>query len=66
MLDTTIYIKEKSLYKAWTVTRIKANIKTRKITITDKSAVLDMHNYLVRSCKNKEKECFALEATNPQ
>jgi len=55
MLDTTIYIKDKKDYKAWTVTRIKASLKTKKIIITDTSAVLDMHDYLIRNAKNKEK-----------
>ncbi len=53
MLDTTIYIKNKLKYKDWTVTRIKASLKTKKIVITDTSAVLDMHDYLIRSAKNK-------------
>lgn len=53
MLDTTIYIKDKKEYKVWTVTRIKAFLKTKKIIITDTSAVLNMHDYLLRSAKNK-------------
>ncbi len=53
MVDTTIYIKDKSQYKTWTVTRIKASLKSKKIIITDSSAVLDMHDYLIRSTKNK-------------
>lgn len=53
MFDTTIYIKDKTQYKAWTVTRIKASLKSKKVIITDSSAILDMHDYLVRTCKNK-------------
>ncbi len=53
MLDTTIYIKDSKQYKVWTVTRIKASLKTKKIIITDTSAALDMHDYLIRNAKNK-------------
>jgi hypothetical protein len=55
MLDTTIYIKEKTSYKNWTVTRIKASLKTKKIIITDTSAIIDLHDYLIRNAKNKER-----------
>lgn len=66
MLDTTIYIKDKKEYKTWTVTRIKASLKTKKVIITDTSAVLDMHDYLIRATKSSERTCFALEATDIQ
>ncbi len=60
MLDTTIYIRDKKEYKNWTVTSIKASLKNKKIVITDTSVVIDLHDYLIRSAKNKERECFAL------
>jgi hypothetical protein len=64
MLDTTVYVKDKQEYKNWTVTRIQASLKTKKITFTDQSFVFDMYDYLIRNVKSKEKNCFALECTN--
>ncbi len=55
MLDTTIYIRDKKEYKNWTVTRIKSSLKNKKVVITDTSAVIDMHDYLIRSAKTKER-----------
>ena len=46
------------------MTRIKASLNTKKVIITDTSTVLDLHNYLLRNAKNKERECFALESAN--
>ena len=38
------------------MTRITASLKTRKVKITDKSIVLDMHDYLLRNVKSKDKD----------
>lgn len=53
MLDTTIYVKDKHEYKNWTVTRIQASLRTKKITFTDQSFIFDMKDYLIRNVKSK-------------
>ncbi len=41
------------ILKVWTVTRIKASLRSKKIVITDKSIALDMHDFLIRGAKKK-------------